>query len=269
MAALTAAAAGPLLAHAGPGSTWQAMVVVAGVVMAGAVLAAGLGRLPLEGPEDLLAPVAAAAILASLGLLVHWIVSDWIGWGLPLAVVSALTLLLGALTPLDHRLPSPLPMGAIALAGVSMWALYGPLTIALHPPPEILPLSDDADLVVLAPDGQEPVPAGEVAVTLRVDGGSIGPGGVPLTDLPEDPEEAGALVVAVRPVAGDGTTGPLERVAVAVPGCTVQDPCTEVTVPVPLQAGTWEVVVELQRGDHTPLAPPVRTVHRLEVTGAP
>ena len=247
-----------VLAHAGPGSTWQAMVVVAGIALAGTVLAAGVGVLEVRHPRDLVGPMAVVVILASLGVLVHEIVSDWIGWGLPLAVVAAATLLLGAVAGVDLRLPAPVPMGALALAGVSAWLLFTPLTVALHPPPEILPLSDDAELTILAPHEGAEVAAGPVPVTVAVTGGSIGPGGADLSALPADPEEAGEVTVAVRAVRDDGGTAPQRRVDIEVVGCTVAAPCDRTTVEVPLDPGVWQLTVDLNRGDGTPLAPPVR-----------
>ena len=258
----------PVVGHAGPGSTWQAMIVVAGVVLAAVVLGAGVGLLRIARPGDLLTPLAAATILASIGVLGHAVLSDWIGWGLPLAVVALATLALAATTGLDLRLPAPLPMGAIALAGVSMWALSAPLTIALHPPPEVLPRSGDASLTILTPDEDAEVPAGPVEVVIAVEGGSIGPGGAELDALPSDPEEAGELTLALARVAEDGTRRPQRRVDIEVAGCTLAAPCQQVPVTVPVQPGTWELTVDLNRGDGTPLAPPVRARVRFTAVAA-
>jgi len=247
-----------VLAHAGPGSTWQAMVVVAGVVLTGVVLAAGIGWLEVRRPTDLVAPLAVTAVLASLGTLGHEVISDGIGWGLPLAVVSMGTLLLGGVAGVDLRLPAVVPMGALALLGVSAWLLYAPLTVALHPPPEILPLSDDAELEILAPPEGAEVAAGVVPVTVTVVGGSIGPGGVELSALPEDPEEAGELTIALQELRDDDGAAPQRRLDIEVDGCTIAAPCREVTVEIAVSAGTWQVTVDLNRGDGTPLAPPVR-----------
>jgi hypothetical protein len=257
----------PPLAHAGPGSTWQAMVVVVGVVLAGVVLAAAFGRVRIEGPDDLLVPLAGAAIASSLGVIGHAVVSDAIGWGLPLAVVSLVALLLAAFTPLDLRLPGPLPMGAIAAAAVGGVVLYAPLTIALHPPPDVLPLAEDSEVTIVAPSDGGEVEAGNVEVVVAVSGGTIGPGGVPLEELPADPEEAGEVVVAVAQVQDDGSTAQQQRVAVD-PGddCTVAAPCDEVAFEVPLEPGSWELTVEFTRGDGTPLAPYVRDRITLEAS---
>jgi hypothetical protein len=248
-----------VLAHAGPGSTWQAMVVVAGVVLAGAGVLAAVGRLRVAALDDVVVPFATAAVLSSVGLLAHEWLSDAIGWGLPIFVVAAGALLLAALTPLDLRLPAPLPMGATALALVGAVVLYAPLTVALHPPAEVLPLADDAEVAILEPSDEEVVTGATVAVVVAVSGGSIGPGDVDLDDLPADPEEAGDLAVAVAEVQPDGTTAPQERVAVSYgETCTIAAPCSQVRFPLTLEPGTWRVTVEFTRGDGTPLAPYVR-----------
>ncbi len=247
-----------VLAHAGPGATWQTMVVAAGIVLGGVVLAAGLGLVEVRRPGDLVPPAAGAAIVAGLGVLASELLSDWIGWGLPLAVVALTTLLLGAVAGVDLRLPAPLPMGALALAGVAAWLLSPPLTVALHPPSEVLPLSDDATLSIVTPVEDEPVAAGLVPLTVTVTGGSIGPGGASPDDLPDDPEEAGQLTVAIEEVGGEAGAAPRQRLDIELPGCTVTAPCDEVRVDLPVAPGTWQLTVDLQRGDGTPLAPPVR-----------
>ncbi len=248
-----------LLAHAGPGSSWQAMVVVAAVVLAGAVLAAAAGRLTITRLDDVVVPFATAAMLSSVGLLAHEWLSDAIGWALPVGVVAAITLLLAALTPLDLRLPAPLPMGAMALASVGAVVLHAPLTIALHPPAELLPLADDAEVAILDPSDEDLVAGPTVEVSVAVSGGTIGPGTVDLGDLPADPEEAGDLAVALAAVQDDGTIAPQERVAVTyAETCTVAAPCSQVTFPLEVAPGTWRLTVEFTRGDGTPLAPYVR-----------
>jgi len=247
-----------VLAHAGPGATWQAMVVAAGIVLGGVALAAGVGLVRVRRPGDLVSAGAGVAIVAGLGVLASEVLSDGIGWALPVAVVALATLLLGAVAGVDLRFPAPLPMGALALAGVGAWLLAPPLTVALHPPPEVLPLSDDAALTIVTPAEGAQVPAGLVPLTVTVSGGSIGPGGTPLDGLPTDPEEAGQLTVAIEEVRDDDGATPQRRLDIEVTGCRVTSPCDEVRVEVPVRPGTWQLTVDLQRGDGTPLAPPVR-----------
>lgn len=248
----------PVLAHAGAGSTWQSMLVVAGVVLTGFLLAAGIGRIRVERADDLVVPLATTAIVSSLGTVAHELVSDGIGWALPLAVVSLLALILAAFTDLDLRFPSPLPMGALALAGVAAVVLYAPLTLALHPPGELLPLSDDAEITIVEPTDGGSV-SGPVTVTVEVAGGSLGPGGVPLEELADDPEEAGTLSVAVEEVREDGTLTQQQLVDVDYePTCTVDDPCGRVGFELAPGPGTYELTAEFVRGDGVPLAPFVR-----------
>ena len=237
----------PLLAHAGPGSTWQAAVVVAAVALAVCVVLAALGRLHISEPGDLLLPFAGSAILASLGPLGHTWLSDAVGWAIPLGVVAAIALLLAGLTPLDLHPASPLTLGSVALAAVGIVMLTQPLTIALHPPPDMLPLRGDSEVAILAPEDGQTVEAGEVTVTVEVTGGSIGPVRSSLEELTLDPEEAGSLAVYV-----DG-----DRMDVTWDGCTVADPCSRVDVEVALSEGERTLAVEFVRGDGTPFAPTV------------
>lgn len=248
-----------LVAHAGAGSSWQAMIVVSGVVLAGFLVAAAVGRVRLERPDDLVLPLAATAVASSLGALADQWLSDGVGWGLPLAAVSLVALLLAAFTDLDVRLPAPLPMGAGALAVVSAIALAQPLTVALHPDADLLPLSDDAQVVIAEPAEGDTVEAGSVTVVVETPGGSLGPGLVALEDLGDDPEEAGVLSVVIEQVGDDGSA--TER-RILEPSydrsCTLTEPCDRVAFSASVDPGTHRLTVELMRGDGTPLAPFVR-----------
>lgn len=255
----------PIVAHAGEGATWQAMVVIAGVVLSGIGLAAAFGRLSLDAPGDLVLPLAGTAIVASAAPLGSEWISDGIGWGLPLAAVWLVALVAAALTPLDIRLPAPLPMGAIALAAVAAVTLNPTLTRELHPPPDIYPLADDSEVAILEPQPDATVDAGTIEVVVEVTGGSIGPGSVPLEQLPEDAEEAGTLAVVIGEVADDGSiSNQRELDARPRETCTVSAPCTSVTLEVDVGPGDHDLIVEFRRGDGTPLAPFVRD--RLQFT---
>jgi hypothetical protein len=246
-----------LVAHAGAGASWQAMIVLAGVLLTGLLLAAALGFLTVERGDDLVVPIAATAVLSSLAPIGGEILSDAIGWGLPLFVVSLVTLLLAAFTPLDVRLPGPLPMGALALAVVSSVLLFPTLTARLHPPEEILPLRADSEVTVVTPDDGATVDGRTVEVVVAVSGGSIGPGELSRDELPADPEEAGDLAIAVARVDEGG--GQQQRLAVDYrEDCSVDRPCTEVSFAVELEPGDYELTVEFTRGDGVPLAPFVR-----------
>jgi len=236
-----------MLAHAGPGSTWQAMVVVISACLAVCVMLAAAGRIQVDEPGDLLVPLAGSAVVGSLGILGHVLISDAVGFAIPVGVAALVALLLAAFTPLELTPVSPLTLGSLALAIVGTVLLWQPLTIALHPPPDMLPLRDDSVVTIVSPEDGEQVAAGEVPVTVAVTGGSIGPVVSALQDLTLDPEEAGTLSVFV-----DG-----DRIPVDWDGCTVTDPCDEVTVAVPMDAGERALAVEFLRGDGTPFAPTV------------
>jgi len=130
-----------IVAHAGAGSSWQAMVVVAALGLALAVVLATLRVIDVGAPDDLVMPLAASAVASSLGAaLGHAWLSDWIGWAIPLGVVSLSALALAALTPLSLTRGSPLPYAAAVLAAVGIIAFQQPLTRELHPPADLTPV---------------------------------------------------------------------------------------------------------------------------------
>ncbi len=234
-----------ILGHAGPGSTWQAAVVVASVVLSAVFLLAAGRVIRLTASRDLVVPLTVATIAGAVGILGHTWISDGIGWGLPLAVIVLAGLLVAGFTPWELSPFSPLTMSVAALAIVVPITLYQPLTIALHPPADIFPLADDSEITILAPSDGASVTAGTVEIAVQVDGGTIGPVFTPRNALPDDPEEAGTLLVTVS-----GT-----RAAVAWTGCTVDAPCSMVTFDLDVEPGSHDIVVEFARGDGTPLAP--------------
>ena len=245
-----------LLGHAGPGSTWQAMLVVVALGLTVVVALVVAGRVVVERPDDLVVPLAAVAIISSLAPLGDEWLSDWIGWAFPIGVVMLLALLLAALTPLQLAPDGALPYVAAGLAVAGAVVLYQPLTIAWHPPPDLLPERGDAEVRILSPEDGSTVPAGEVVVTVEVTSGSIGPGTVPLEELSLDPEQAGALDATV-----DG-----RRVDVALrEPCTIDDPCQQASFPVELSPGQVRLRVEFTRGDGMPFAPANTDAVDLEV----
>jgi hypothetical protein len=235
-----------LLAHAGPGSTWQSLVTAVALGLAVIAVLVVAGRIRLGSVDDLILPLAAVAILSSLAPLADYWLSDWIGWTLPLGVVVLVSLVLALTTPLELTPTSPLTIGMVVVAAVSAAVLYAPLTRTLHPPADFLPLSSDAEVRILVPEEGSSIEAGTVEVSVAVVGGSIGPGGLDLDELPADPEEAGDLTVFLDD----------ERVEVDyLEDCTLDDPCTTVTFPLEVEAGERQLTVEFTRGDGTPLAP--------------
>jgi hypothetical protein len=235
-----------LLAHAGPGSTWQALVTAVAIGLSVVVLLAVLGRVQLRSFDDLVLPLAAVAILSSLAPLADYWLSDWIGWSLPLVVIVVVGMLLALTTPLELTASSPLTIGMVVLAGVSMFLLHQPLTAALHPPADFLPTAADAEVEILVPESGASIEAGTLEVSVAVIGGTLGPGGLSADELPADPEEAGDLAVFLDD----------ERMEVEYrEDCTVTDPCTTVSFPLEVEAGERRLSVEFTRGDGVPLAP--------------
>jgi hypothetical protein len=246
----------PVLAHAGPGSTWQAMLVVVSLGLVVVVVLAVLGRVVVDRLDDLVLPLAAVAIVSSLAPLADEWLSDWIGWAFPVGAVMLVALLLAATTPLELAPDGVLAYAAAGLAVAGAVVLHQPLTVAWHPPPELLPAQGDAQVAILAPSDGEALPAGATTVEVAVTGGSIGPGGLAFEDLPADAEEAGALDVTL-----DG-----DRVPVAIEQrCTRDEPCSRVSFPVELPAGEVRLRVEFTRGDGMPFAPANTDVAELTV----
>lgn len=235
-----------VLAHAGEGATWQALLVVASLALAAVFVLAVLGRVRLEQADDLVLPLAGVAIVSSLAPLVSEFLSDWVGWAFPVGVVALLAIVLAALTPLELRLSSPVAYGAVAIAAICGALLYTPITRAWHPPPEHLPIADDVEIEIASPaDGAE-VPTGELDVTVDVSGGSVQSELVAVDQLPDDPEEAGSLAVALD---GEVLTPTFDE------ACIVGSPCTQVTFPVEVEPGEHRLVVEFRRGDGAPMTP--------------
>jgi hypothetical protein len=246
VAAASMASPTTLLAHAGPGSTWQALVSAVALGLTVVAILAVVGRVQLRSFDDLVLPVAAVAILSSLAPLADYWLSDWIGWTLPLGIVVVLGLGLALATPLELTATSPLTIGMVAVGAVSMLFLYRPLTVALHPPADFLPMATDATIEILVPEEGASIEAGTLEVSVAVAGGSIGPGDLTEDELPGDPEEAGDLAVFLDD----------ERIEVDyLEDCTVADPCTTVTFPIEVEAGERRLSIEFTRGDGTPLAP--------------
>ncbi|MEX0831049.1 MAG: hypothetical protein WD358_02385 [Nitriliruptoraceae bacterium] len=247
-----------VIGHAGPGSVWQAMVVVAGIMLAITVLAIATRLLKVDDLSDLALPAAAAVAIASLGAIGDGWISDGIGWGLPIAVVAAVALLIHVTTPVQLDGLSPLTGATLAVGIVTVTVLSGPLTVALHPPVEVLPLADDAEVAILVPaDGQQVT--GDVEIVVRVRGGTIGPGAATFEAWAAMSEVATHLGVINVYIDGD------RRDAEWSPQCSATAPCDEVSTSISLSGGNHAITVEFVRGDGTPLAPAVTDRVTVEV----
>lgn len=245
-----------LLAHDGPGATWQALLVVVALGLVVIVGMAVAGRLQVERPDDLVLPLASVAIASSLAPLGSAVLSDWIGWAFPVGVVMLLTLVVAATTSLTLQPRSPLPWGGLVVAVIGAALLYQPLTVAWHPPPDFLPLADDVEITITSPEDGATVRGDTATVEVTVTGGSIAEGFIDVEEIGPDPEEGGVLVVAV-----DGTTVEPDYDQ----ECTRRAACTEVSFPIELERGERRVRVEFRRADGAPFTPLVTDAVALTV----
>lgn len=236
----------PILAHAGAGATWQALLVVSSLGVVVVLALHVIGRIRLRGPDDLVLPLAGVAIASSLAPLGSSFLSDWVGWAFPIGVVALGALLLAALTPFDLSASSPFTYGAVAIAAIAAFTLYQPITVAWHPPPDFLPIADDVEVTIITPDDGGDVLAGQVEVTVAIDGGSVQSELLTEGELAADPEEAGNLAVAL-----DGEV----LTPVFTETCTVDSPCSEVTFTLEVEPGDRVIAVEYRRGDGVPMTP--------------
>lgn len=235
-----------VLAHDGPGATWQALLVVVALGLVVVVGMAVAGKLRIEQLDDLVLPLASVAIASSLAPLGSQWLSDWIGWAFPVGVVMLSTLLVAATTGLDLAPRSPLPWGGLVAAVVGGVVLYQPLTVAWHPPPDLLPLADDVEITMVSPTDGATVPAGTTEVAITVTGGSIAEGFVDVEELGPDPEEGGVLIAAVD---GSFVEVDLDQ------ECSRRAACSEVTFPVELEPGERRLSVEFRRADGASFTP--------------
>lgn len=236
------------LAHAGEGATWQALVTTIAIGLAIVTVLAVVGRVRLGSPGDLILPLAAVAILASLSPALAATLSDFVGYAIPAGVVLLAGLVLAAATPLELTPSAPLTIVVVVLAAAGAWLFAPDLNASLHPLPDTLPLADDATVTVTSPADGTRVDAGDATVTVRVDGATIGPGALPDGEAPEDPEQLGTLRLFLDGVEISGP--PHEQ-------CTVDAPCTEVSWTLALDPGSHTLIVEFLRHDGVPLTPAV------------
>jgi hypothetical protein len=249
---VTGSAMAPLLAHAGAGSSWQALLVGLSFGLMVVALLVVVGRIELRGVDDLVLPLAAVAIVSSLAPLADELLSDWAAWAAPAGAVVLIGLLLGALTPLELRPLAPLTVGIVVGAVVAGVLLDGPLTRAWHPT-DFAPDAGEVEIAFVVPQDGDVIEAGTVEVALVITGGTIGPGGADAGEV-SAPTEAGTLLAWKSSPPGEDweevEVDPLED-------CTVTDPCTTVTFPVELEAGSHGLRVEFRTADGGLLDPMV------------
>lgn len=127
-----------LLAHAGEGATWQALLTVVSAGLLVLFVMAVVGRLTLETPGDLTLPFAAVAVIASLAPVGGDPISDAAPWAVPAGAVLLVALVVAAVTSRPLTFRSPLAIGAVVLAVVASLALAPVLVDAWYPDDPLL-----------------------------------------------------------------------------------------------------------------------------------
>lgn len=232
------------LAHAGEGATWQALLTLLAIGLAGVVVLAAFGVMRIAEPGDLILPLAGTAVLASLSGVTNEVLSDWIGWGFPIGVTALVTLLVAALTPLALSWRTPLVYGAIVVALGAGLVFHSGIERAWHPPtPQLAASAPVDDLEITISDVSADGGAGSVVVA--AEGGTIGEGFVAAgSEGPDDPEQQ--VVVRVF-VDGLMVTGPDDGPVPPDEDCS--DGCEVATFPVELDSGDHVVLVDAMTAD--------------------
>ena len=160
---LTVSVAQPLLlAHAGAGATWQALLVVMSLGLAVVFGLVAAKRMRMAELDDLVLPIAGIAIVSSLAPLAGTVLSDWVGWAFPIGVVAFLALLLSVSTRLEFSLANPATYGVVLVAAGAAVVLHAPITQAWHPTNEVLSLAtQEATTTADAQAGARVRPIGE------------------------------------------------------------------------------------------------------------
>ena len=124
---------GLLVAHAGAGATWQALLTVVSFGVLVLFVMALVGRLKLDAPGDLTLPLAAVAVIASLAPVAGDVISDLAPWAVPAGAVLLVALVVAAATEWVLTPRSPLAIGAVVAAVVLALALGPTLVSAWYP----------------------------------------------------------------------------------------------------------------------------------------
>lgn len=122
-----------IIAHAGEGATWQALLTVVSAGLVVVFLMAVVGKLTLDSPGDLTLPLAAVAVVASLAPVGGDVISDAAPWLAPAGAVFLTALLLAAATDLELTPRSPLPIATVVAAIAVSLALAPTLVDAWYP----------------------------------------------------------------------------------------------------------------------------------------
>lgn len=232
-----------VLAHAGAGATWQALLVLASFGTIAIFLLAVRGRLTLDEPGDLVLPLAASAVLASLSGTTSTVLSDLVGWWFPVGLAALVAVVLAASTPLRLQPTSPLAVGAVVVGLAASLLLHTTIEDAWHPTGAGTGAAwTDVELALVQPTDGDTTAIGPVDVIVAVDGGTIGPGPGPQPG--GDPEEGGIVRVFVD---GRLVTGPDGEAVGPVEDCS--SGCVEATYPLELDRGVHAISLEFLTAD--------------------
>lgn len=240
----------PLLAHAGEGASWQALLTVLSAGVAVVLVLILVGKVEVETPGDLVLPLSAVAVLASLAPVAGDPISDAAIYAVPVGAVLLVVLIAVAVRGERPTWRSPLILGGIVTGIVLAIVLSPTLEEAWYPPEArrgAASATDDAS----AGDAALAVRAGVADEGLRIV--------VALTDASVGPDEP-------RPVGDDPTAAGILRLTVdgervilePEETCTAARPCDEVTfLLTDLPGGPHEIVAELLRADGSAFEPPL------------
>ena len=117
-----------LLAHAGEGATWQALLTVVSAGLLVLFVMAVVGQLQLETPGDLTLPLAAVAVIASLAPVAGDPISDAAPWAVPAGAVLLVALFVAGATSRELTVRSPRAIGTVVVAVVASLAI-GPIHV--------------------------------------------------------------------------------------------------------------------------------------------
>ncbi len=228
-----------LLAHAGAGASWQALVAVLCWLVAVLFILAITKVVKIQTPGDLVLPLAGIVIVSSLGTSASDTLSDQIGWSLPVGIVALAGLVAASMKPDEWTIKARPAQATIVVAAVAALALNGWLTSVLHPAPEYfdvssLPVRDDVELDITAPEDRSTVGT-SVTLVVEVTGGTVGGQLLAEDDAPADPEELGLIRIL------DGAS-----VLAVTPRetCSAEAPCTTLTYDLELAPGKHQILAE-------------------------
>lgn len=242
-----AVAAGLVLAHAGAGATWQALLTLLALGLVLVFLFGVVGVIPLDEPDDLILPLAGTAVLASLSGATSSVLSDWVGWAFPLGVAALLALVASVTTPLRLGVASPLTAVAVVAGVGASLLLHGPITRAWHPQDIGPPAAaiDDLQVEIVEPDDGATVATGPVEVVVDATGGSLGDGFVDEDAAPADPEEQVGVTLTLVPADSAQSTS-----EVGDPREDCSTGCAQATFTVEIpEPGEWTLYIEAKAAD--------------------